>query len=217
MGALCHQPSGLGRQPSGCGVRLLILGTAKAFVAFLASLGWRPSAAPTHYLDSLLMRRSPLRWIIPTFLALQLGLLWIQGAQLHRQNQVLQGLREDIQALTESIENGQSSAAFQDEGEAVPASFDPPTAPPKKVAVLGAEEEQESAAKELKASRESADKAVKEAREAQSKLSIEENARKAEEARKVQAATSSWQGWAWGAFGLVVLALVGRSVIRRRA
>ena len=68
MGALCHQPFGLGRQSSGCCVRLLVLGTAriqcvsrigeadteKAFVAFLASLGWRPSAAPTHYLDGLL-------------------------------------------------------------------------------------------------------------------------------------------------------------------
>ncbi|NWJ39664.1 MAG: hypothetical protein HXX12_01685 [Geothrix sp.] len=163
------------------------------------------------------MKRSSLRWIIPTFLALQLGLLWIQGAQLHRQNQVLLGLREDIQALTESIENSQSPADYQDEGEAVPASFGPPAVPPKKVAVLGAEEEQEAAAKELKASRESADKAVKEAREAQSKLSIEENARKVEEARKIQAATSSWQGWVWGALGLVALALVGRSVIRRRA
>lgn len=163
------------------------------------------------------MRRSPLRWIIPTFLALQLGLLWIQGAQLHRQNQVLQGLREDIQALTESIENGQSTADFQDEAEAVPASFGPPAAPTKRMAVLGAEEEQESAAKEIKASRDSAEKAVKEAREAQSKLSIEENARKVEEARKVQAATRTWQGWAWGAAGLVALALVARSVIRRRA
>jgi len=28
--------------------------TERAFVAFLASLGWRPSAAPTHYLDRLL-------------------------------------------------------------------------------------------------------------------------------------------------------------------
>ena len=68
MGALCHQPFGLGRQPSGCCVRLLDLGTAKASVAFLlgiafgdtrdkqisASLGWRPSAAPTQYLDRLL-------------------------------------------------------------------------------------------------------------------------------------------------------------------
>lgn len=69
MEALCHQPFGLGRQPSGYCVRLLVLGTTrfryvsrigeadteKAFVAFLASLGWRPSAAPTHCLDTLLM------------------------------------------------------------------------------------------------------------------------------------------------------------------
>ena len=34
------------RSPSACG--------AGASVAFLASLGWRPSAAPTHYLDGLL-------------------------------------------------------------------------------------------------------------------------------------------------------------------
>ncbi|MFZ1377314.1 MAG: hypothetical protein WAS25_12045 [Geothrix sp.] len=163
------------------------------------------------------MRRSPFRWLIPTFLALQLGLLWIQGAQLHRQNQVLVGLREDIQALTESIEGSQSPAAFQEEGEAVPASFGPPATPPRQVAVLGAEEEQESVAKELKATRDSADKAVKDAREAQSKLSLEENSRKAEEARKVQAATSSWLTWVWVAVGLVALALVGRSVIRRRA
>lgn len=163
------------------------------------------------------MKRSPLRWIIPTFLALQLGLLWMQGVQLHRQNQMLLGLREDILALTESIENGQSPAAFQDEGEAIPARFGPPAAPHKKVAVLGAEEEQESAARELKATRESADKAVKEAREAQSKLSIEENARKADEARKVQAATRSWQGWVWVAIGLAALGLVARAVLRRRA
>jgi hypothetical protein len=74
MGALCHQPFGLGWQPSGCSVRLLVLGTTKfqfvsrigaadtekAFVAFLASLGWHPSAAPTHYLDTLLDVRH--RW-----------------------------------------------------------------------------------------------------------------------------------------------------------
>jgi len=58
---------------------------------------------------------------------------------------------------------------------------------------------------------------VKEAREVQSKLSLEENARKAEEARKVQAATNSWQRWVWGAFAFIALALVVRSVIRRRA
>jgi geranylgeranyl reductase family protein len=75
MEALCtsvapasRAPSGLGRQPSRCGVRLLILGTArfqvvsrigkadteKAIVAFLASLGWRSQRGPAHYLDTLL-------------------------------------------------------------------------------------------------------------------------------------------------------------------
>jgi hypothetical protein len=162
------------------------------------------------------MRRSSLRWTIPTLLALQLGLLWVQGAQLHRQNQVLEGLREDIQSLAESIENSQAASSSDEEVAAVPAHFQQQPPPQKKVAVLGAEEEQEPAAKDLQASRDSAQKAVKEAREAQSKLSIEENARKAEEARKVQDATNSWQRWIWGAIGLVVLALVIRSVIRRR-
>lgn len=163
------------------------------------------------------MRRSSLRWTIPTLLALQLGLLWIQGAQLHRQNQVLEGLREDIQALAESIDEDQSSTSSEEDGAAVPAKFQANPAPGKKVAVLGVEEEQDPAAKELQASRDSAQKAVKEAREAQSKVSFEENARKVGEARKVQAATSSWQIWIWGALALVVLALVARSVIRRRA
>ncbi len=162
------------------------------------------------------MSRSSLRWTIPTFLALQLGLLWLQGAQIHRQNQVLQALREDIQALGESIENSQGASSFEEEGSAVPAGFLPQTAPPKKVAVLGAQEEQEAAAKELQASRDSAQKAVKEARETQSKLSIQENIKKVEEAKKIQGATDAWQHWVWGGMALVTLALVARSVLRRR-
>jgi hypothetical protein len=163
------------------------------------------------------MKRSSLRWTIPTFLALQLGLLWIQGAQLHRQNQVLQGLREDIQALTESIDNSQSPASNEDDSDAVPAGFQSRPEPDKKIATPGAEEEQDPAAKDLQASRDSAQKAVKEAREIRSKLSIEENIRKVEEAKKVQSATTAWQGWVWGAIALVVLALVARSVIRSRS
>ena len=162
------------------------------------------------------MRRSSLRWTIPTILALQLGLLWIQGAQLHRQNQVLEGLREDIQALTESIDDGQSSASYENDGAVMPMRFQADAEPRKKLAVLGVEEEKDSAAKELQASKDSAQKAVKEAREVQSKLSFTENARKVEEAQKVQAATNSWQLWSWGAIGFVVLALVVRSVLRRR-
>jgi hypothetical protein len=161
--------------------------------------------------------RTSLRWTIPTFLALQLGLLWIQGAQLHRQNQVLQGLREDIQALTESLDNNPSATSNGDDGGAVPARFLAKPEAPRQVAVLGVEDEQEAAARDLKASKDSAQKAIKDAREAQSKLSIEENIRKADETKKVQAATSSWQRWVWAAMGLVVLALVVRSVLQRRS
>ena len=162
------------------------------------------------------MSRPALRWTIPTFLALQLGLLWIQGAQLHRQNQVLQALREDIQSLSESIDNSQSPASYEDDSVAVPAGFLPKPVPPKTAAVLGVQEEQDATAKELQASRESAQKAVKDAREVRSQISWEENARKAEEAKKVQAATSTWQRWVYGALALVALALVARAVIQRR-
>lgn len=163
------------------------------------------------------MRRSSLRWTVPALLVLQLGLLWLQGAQLHRQNQVLQGLREDLQALTDSLDFGAEEPLSEDEQpQAVPAGFLPHPKPQKRVAVLGVQEEQEAAAKELEASRESAQKAVKEARETRSKLSLEENARKADEAQKVQAATSTWQRWVWGALALVVLALGGRAVLQRR-
>lgn len=162
------------------------------------------------------MLRFSFRWIIPTFLALQLGLLWIQGAQLHRQNQVLQGLREDVQALTESIANGQSSFPQEDDGPAVPAGRPPQVGTLQKVAVLGVEEDQDPAAKELKAARESGQKAVQEAREARSKVSIKENIRKADETKKIQSATTAWQSWVWGALALVALALIVRSVLPRR-
>lgn len=162
------------------------------------------------------MTRSPLRWTIPSLLALQLAMLWLQGVQLHRQNQVLQGLREDLQALTESIDSSQSPASNEDDTAAVPASFLPKPAPHKQVAVLGIQEEQGNPSKELQASRDSAQKAVKDAKEAQSKLSIEENARKAEEAQKVQEATGSWQRWSMAAAGLVAAALLARAILRRR-
>ena len=161
------------------------------------------------------MRRSPLRWMIPTFLALQLGLLWIQGAQIHRQNLLLQGLREDLQALADSLDNGQG-ADWQDEAQAVPAvQRQAPNPPPQRIAVLAAEEEKDAAAKELKSSQDSAQKAVKDAREVQSKLSLEENSRKADEQRKANAATSSWRTWAIALSGAALL-LLARVALRRR-
>ena len=160
------------------------------------------------------MRRSSFRWTIPTLLALQLALLWVQGAQLYRQNQVLQGLREDVQALSDSFQDGKMPTQDQEDGPAVPARYQAPSPPPRHVAVLGAEEEQD-AAKELKASRDSAQKAVKDAREVQSKLSIEENSRKADEQRKANATPTSWRSWAIALSGAALL-LLARVALRRR-
>ena len=159
------------------------------------------------------MRRSPLRWMIPTFLALQLGLLWIQGAQLHRQNLLLQGLREDFQALADTLESSQFQDG-QDDTQAAPAGHRQ-TSVPLRIAARGAGEEPDAAAKELKASQDSAQKAVKDAREVQSKLSLEENSRKADEQRKANAATSSWRTWAIALSGAALL-LLARVALRRR-
>lgn len=163
------------------------------------------------------MRRSSLRWIIPLFLALQLGLLWVQGAQLHRQNQLLQALREDLQLLSESLESSQGPASFEDDGSVVPADRPVRQAPAPQVARLAPEEEQDPAARELKAARDSAQKAVKDGREMQSKLSIQDNIRRVEEAKKLDSATRSWQGWAIGALAVVVLALLARAWMQRRS
>jgi hypothetical protein len=166
------------------------------------------------------MRRSSLRWTIPLFLGLQVALLWLQGVQIHRQNQVLQGLRDDIQTLADSMSSmDQPSGGYAEEDQFVPSAFQSPQSPAKdekQMAVLGAQEEQDATAKELQASRESGRKAVAEAREAQSKLSWEENAKKADETRKVQAATQSWQRWSLWALALVAVALGGRAILRRR-
>lgn len=157
------------------------------------------------------MRRSHLRWMIPTILALQLGLLWIQGAQIHRQNLLLEGLREDLQTLADTLESGQD---YQDEAQASPAMHRQNSVP-LRIAARGAGEEPDAATKELKASQDSAQKAVKDAREVHSKLSIEENSRKADEQRKANAATSSWRTWAIALSGAALL-LLARVALRRR-
>lgn len=162
-------------------------------------------------------RRSALRWIVPLLLSVQIGLLWIQGAQLHRQNQQLSDLRADIQDLADSLDSGQDDTALQDDTGAVPLRRrDHPRPRLQRVAVLGLQDEKDAAAEELRASRDSERKAVKDAREAQSKLSIEENARKAEEARKLQGATDRWQRWSLAALGLLCLAWLARAWFRRR-
>jgi hypothetical protein len=163
-------------------------------------------------------------------LAAQLGLTWIQGSLLHRQHQDIQGLREDLQSLAESLDQG-TSGPPEKEGVLVPARGRrlrrfPQTA--ARVTYLAHQEEpsdqpENAAKKDLEASKQSAQKAVKDAREVQQKLSFTENARlaeekarKAEEKVRLEGAPFPWQKWFWTGLGAGLLALVLRNWLRRR-
>ncbi len=140
---------------------------------------------------------------------LQLGLLWIQGAQLYRQQETLQALRLDIQELADVIESGNAQGG--EEGHWSPSRHRARQGRLHPVAL-----QDDEAAKELKESREAAKKAVKDAREVQQKLSISEAAKRAEEQEKLKAAGSEWARWAWIALGIVAAALFLRAWLRRR-
>ena len=77
-------------------------------------------------------------------------------------------------------------------------------------------QEDDATRKELEASRDSAQKAVEQARDTQQKLSWEENARKAEEARKRRAAERDWTPLLVGGLAVGLLAILVRSWLRRR-
>lgn len=140
---------------------------------------------------------------------LQLGLLWIQGAQLYRQQETLQALRTDIQDLAEVIDSITPQGGEEEQ-------WSPSGHPTRRGHLRPASFQEEDAAKELKAAQESAQKAVKDARDAQKKLSITEAAKRAEEKEKVKAAESEWLRWVWIALAVVALSLVLRAWLRRR-
>lgn len=165
----------------------------------------------------------PQSWLGPVMVALlagQLGLIWVQGGLLHRQHQAIQGLREDIQSLTESIELGDGVAAEAEEDGFVPARERRPvrrrTSFTRVAHIALQDEETKQTTRDLEESRKSAEKAVKEAREVQEKLSFEENARKAEEKAKIEKVQNSGQKWIWIGLSLGLVALVVRSWFRRR-
>jgi len=152
--------------------------------------------------------------------AAQLGLTWLQGSLLHRQHQDIQGIREDLQTLAESLEQG-AFGASEEEGGLVPARSRHSRHPRRKMVRVAyispsEEESEKQAAKDLEEARKSAQKAVKDSREVQGKLSFEENARKAEEKAKLQGAQAAWQKWLWLGLGAGLLAIVLRSWMRRR-
>lgn len=169
-------------------------------------------------------------WFAPTMVALmsaQLVLLWVQGGLLHRQHQEIQDLREDIQGLAETLESSDASD-FGSEGDLAPSRHlrhghprlqrvrrlqENPEATPTPTPT-GASDE--TALKDIEASRASAKKAISDARDVQSKLSIEENIRKADEKSKIERAEHQWQKWIWAALGLGLVAMVVRGWLRRR-
>ena len=147
-------------------------------------------------------------------LALLVGLTWINGAMLNRQQHQLVAMREEIQGLAEGIEQGLSEGDVE--------SSLAPVAVPRRVharhflRVQQQEDGSDQGMKDLKESRDSAKKAVQEARDVQRKVSFEENARLADEKAKLDAAEHHWRPWLYLAVGLGVLAMLVRAWIRRR-
>lgn len=157
------------------------------------------------------------RWLTPVILGLlagQMALLWVQGGLLNRQHQDLVAIREEIQTLSETLED--TLVAPEEEGGMLPMAGRAVPGKPRLRRASVVLEEPEPAARELEASRESARKAVDQARDTQRKLSIEENARKAEEAAKVRRAQGRGQTWLLAALGAGLLAFVVRGWLRRR-
>lgn len=156
-------------------------------------------------------------WLAPIvvlLLVMQLALLWLQGSLLHRQHQDLVGLREDVQALTDTVEEALYPQEDYEES-AAPARHR--LRAPRLLRVQNpAPADEDPAQKELRESAQSGQKAVQQARETQSKLSIEEAARKAEEKAKVEEAESHWQTWMLVALGAGLVAWAVRAWIQRR-
>ena len=166
-------------------------------------------------------------------LAAQVGLLWLHGGLLNRQHSAMQGMRQDIQDLTEALDNSVSEHAMPpDEGSFKPASSGPragrhlrhnrlQTVANVKFVIQdtqdNAPEGQDPTMKDLQKTRDSQKKAVADARDIRQKLSIEENIRKADEKKKVEAATSSFYPVVYWAMGIGLLAFIVGRVWRARA
>ena len=177
--------------------------------------------------------RSPFTLILVGLLAANLGLLWVQGAQLNRQHATLRQIHTDIEDLTDALDaynNGDGSDpgnGSQDGDGAIwaparhrqvrshhaliRARYQEPTSssqePPD--AMDQARKEQEDANKSVAAARAKAHEDVE-------KLSISENYRKGQEERKLDAAQHAWGRWATAAVAFLFLAFIVRAWIIKR-
>lgn len=166
-------------------------------------------------------------------LAAQVGLLWLHGGLLNRQHREMQGMRQDIQDLAEALDSSAGDhAQIPEEGSFQPAYSGRPSHRRHQHPRLqnvnharfilqdsqdNAPEGQDPTMKDLQKTRDSQKKAVADARDIRQKLSIEENIRKAEEKKKVEAATSSFYPLVYWAMGIGLLAFIVGRVWRARA
>ncbi len=169
-------------------------------------------------------------------LAAQVGLLWLHGGLLNRQHHEMQGMRQDIEDLTEALDSSTNEhLQAPEEGSFRPASHDqrpnkghlrhpqPRFQTVSHVKFIlqdtqdNAPEGQDPTMKDLQKTRDSQKKAVADARDIQKKISIEENIRKADEKKKVEAATSSFYPLVYWAMGIGLLAFIVGRVWRARA
>lgn len=184
--------------------------------------------------------RSPITLLLGCLLAANLGLLWVQGAQLNRQHDTLRQLHTDIEDLTDALDaytnGGDSSDGSQDGDGAIwapaarhPARHratlvrarfqDPDAAPagsPQPANPPAEQDQMDQGRKDIEDANKSARDAVAKAREDQHKLSISENYRKGQEERKVQEAQYEWTRWVWAALAFLILAFAVRAWIIRR-
>jgi len=183
--------------------------------------------------------KSPVSFLLGALLAANLGLLWVQGAQLNRQHDTLRQLHSDIEDLTDALDaytngdGGDGSSDSQDgsgavwapaaraharrHAQLVRARYQEPQSSSAQPANPPAEQDpMDQGRKDMEDANKSARDAIAKAREDQHKLSISENYRKGQEERKVQEAQYAWTRWVWAALGFLILAFVVRAWIIKR-
>lgn len=165
--------------------------------------------------------RSPFpRWLGGALLALlgcQTALLWMQGSLLERQHGELAALRRDIQDLAESFDAFAGGNDGGSEGSLSPSrrAVGPRRSPLLRVR-LQEGEKPEGIAKELADQRKAEKEAVAKARDMREKLSIEENARKADEKARQEAEKHKLRPLVWIGVAVAMGALFLRSWLRNR-
>lgn len=160
------------------------------------------------------------RWILGavlTLLTLQVGLLWLHGAMLERQHADLAALREDVQDLSDSLDEFQGTFDDTGSGGLSPSRQRIRHRPSRLVRARMQEQDPEEAQKkQIEEQRKAEKEAVAKARDLREKVSFEENARKAEEKAKVEKAVTPWRNMVAAGVAVALFALLLRAWARRR-